>query len=58
MINCEKQQFHNQITNSGHRRDGFPADVLTAGDYQDGAEEQNICLKDIDFNWRLIKMNR
>ena len=50
MINCEKQQFHNQITNSGHRRDGFPADVLTAGDYQDGAEEQNICIKDIDFN--------
>ena len=56
MINCEnlharknsKQQFHNQLTNSGHMRDGLPADVLAAGDYQDGTEAQNICIKDID----------
>ena len=39
-------------------RDGSSADVLTPGDYQDGVEEQSICLKDIDVNWKFMKMNR
>ena len=39
-------------------RDGFPADVLTPGDYQGGAEEQNICIKAMKFNLKFIKMNR
>ena len=42
----------------GYMCDGFLGVMLIDGNYQDGAEEQNICLKVVDYDSKYNKMNQ